>query len=135
MLHELSPEHALDILDPIGDDVRNPSAFVTAEVRKVLHGGRGPGGFEAPRPPTPRDLSHQVAHLAKALELDANCLEALLSISTQEAVMILERLANTASNIRNRSAFVFAEVKKRKQAAASQAPSQPVRHGPTKTVP
>jgi len=138
MLHELSPEHALDIIDQIGDDVRNPSAFVTAEVRKVLQGGHrsGPGGgYEVPRPPTLRDLSQQVAHLAKALELDADCLEALLSISTQEAVMILERLANTASNIRNRSAFVFAEVKKRKQAAAAQVPVPPPRHGPTKTVP
>mmetsp|Transcript_84509 Transcript_84509/g.239568 ORF Transcript_84509/g.239568 Transcript_84509/m.239568 type:complete len:107 (+) Transcript_84509:293-613(+) len=85
-----------------------------------------------PRAPTPRDLSQQVVHLAKALELDNDCLEALLSISTQEAVMILERLANTASNIRNRSAFVFAEVKKRRQAAPA-APRQS--HGPTKTVP
>lgn len=134
MLHELSPEHAMDIIDQCGDDVRNPSAFVTAEVRKVLHGG--PGRFEQPRQPTPRDLSQQVAHLAKALDLDGDCLDALLSISTQEAVMILERLANTASNIRNRSAFVFAEVKKRQKTGTSQAPPPPVRqHGPTKTVP
>uniref|UniRef100_A0A7S4VH80 C3H1-type domain-containing protein n=1 Tax=Alexandrium monilatum TaxID=311494 RepID=A0A7S4VH80_9DINO len=138
MLHELSPEHAMDILDQIGDDVRNPSAFVTAEVRKVFQAG--PPRFDAPRPPPPnsRDLSQQVANLAKALELDSDCLDALLSISTQEAVMILERLANTASNIRNRSAFVFAEVKKRKQVSVAQAPPPPVRHGGgggTKAIP
>eukprot|EP00408_Alexandrium_pacificum_P052558 CAMPEP_0171255396 /NCGR_PEP_ID=MMETSP0790-20130122/52749_1 /TAXON_ID=2925 /ORGANISM="Alexandrium catenella, Strain OF101" /LENGTH=495 /DNA_ID=CAMNT_0011723355 /DNA_START=72 /DNA_END=1555 /DNA_ORIENTATION=+ len=79
MLHDLAPEHAMDIMDQIGEDVRNPSAFVTAEVRKVMHVGGGPRPYDQGPPrgaSNPRDLSQQVASLAKALDLDSDCLDA-----------------------------------------------------------
>merc|ERR1740129_1160638 len=135
MIGEVSSEVALDIMDQIGDDVRNPSAFVMAEVRKYLSGDRKGGGkghdrgyekggydkgrYDSPRGSSQHELSQQVAHLAKALDLDGDCLDALLSISMNESVQILERLANTPSHIRNRSAFVIAEVKKRKQSPSA----------------
>lgn len=117
MLRELVPEQALRILDQISEDVRNPSAFVTAEVRKFLPltadagkgrgEGNGAGGGS-------KDISQQVEHFALQLELDSNCAEALQSISPQDAVQILERVASEFQSIRNRSAFVYAEIKKRR---------------------
>lgn len=129
IIQELPPESAWGILEQIGDDVRNPSAFVTAEVRKVVPAGgaagkarhEGAGGPSRGAAPT-RDVAQSIDHLAKQLDLDGSCLEALQNISPQDAVQILDRLAQDISTIRNRSAFVFAEVKKRKPAAAAQAP-------------
>lgn len=115
MLTELSPEYALSILDLVGDDVRNPSAYVTAEARKALAGGgkgRHEGGSATAASAT-KEFAQQIDQLAKSLDLDESCLDALHNISAQDAVQILERLAVDISTIRNRSAFVFAEVKKR----------------------
>jgi hypothetical protein len=117
MLQELPTDTALGILDHCGDDVRNPSAFVTAEVRKIQSKGGGSGydgarGRESSH--NPRDFERQLERLARDLDLDGDCVDALRSISMQESISILERLASDLSTIRNRSAFVFAEVKKRR---------------------
>lgn len=128
MINELSPEQSLSILEQVSDDVRNPSAYVTAEVRKLLPGaakGRHDSGAKAATsaPRELREFVQQIDHLAKQLDLDGSCVDALHNITPQDAVQILERLATDISTIRNRSAFVFAEVKKRRQApAASAAP-------------
>lgn len=119
MLQELPTDTALGILDQCGDDVRNPSAFVTAEVRKIQsRGGGSGGGYDGGRgresSHNPRDFERQLERLARDLELDGDCVDALRSISMQESIAILERLASDLSTIRNRSAFVFAEVKKRR---------------------
>merc|ERR1712039_300645 len=70
MITELSPEHALSILDQIGDDVRNPSAFVTAEARKALASGaskgRNEGGSKTATSAT-REFAKQIEQLAKSL--------------------------------------------------------------------
>lgn len=116
MISELSPENALSILDLVGDDVRNPSAYVTAEARKALAGGACKGrheGVSKTAASATREFAQQIEQLAKSLDLDESCLDALHNISAQDAVQILERLAVDISTIRNRSAFVFAEVKKR----------------------
>lgn len=116
MIAELSPEHALSILDLVGDDVRNPSAYVTAEARKALAGGAGKGrhdGGSKTAASATREFAQQIEQLAKSFDLDESCLDALHNISAQDAVQILERLAVDISTIRNRSAFVFAEVNKR----------------------
>merc|ERR1712060_958390 len=95
MITELSPEHALSILDLVGDDVRNPSAYVTAEARKALGGGgkgRTEGGSKTAAS-APREFAQEIEQLAKSLDLDESCLDALHNISAQDAVQILQRLA------------------------------------------
>jgi hypothetical protein len=131
MIFELQPEHALSILEQVGDDVRNPSAFVTAEVRKVIpgggagksrHDGSGVGGSGAKGTASaPREFAQQIGQLAKQLDLDGSCVDALHNLTPQDAVQILERLASDISTIRNRSAFVLAEVKKRRQSPSTPA--------------
>lgn len=115
IISELSPEHALSILELVGDDVRNPSAFVTAEARKALNSGAGKGrqdGGSNTAASAALQFSQQIDELARSLDLDESCLEALHGISAQDATQILELLASNIATIRNRSAFVFAEVKK-----------------------
>lgn len=136
MLSELSPDRALSILDALNDDVRNPSAYVTAEARKILgrhdgggggkggkHSEYGGGGGGKGGAPSESHVSGQIDNLARQLELDSNCADALRGIHPQDAVQILERLAVDISTIRNRSAFVFAEVKKRSHRGGPPPPS------------
>lgn len=132
-LSEISPEQGLEILDSISPDVRNPSAFVTAECRKVRDhthppgrdnrdnyrgggGGHGGGRSAEPRSNSGGGLERQVHELAMNLELDDHCISDLGSIKVEDAVGILDRLAQALPTIRNRSAFVHAEVNKCKQA-------------------
>lgn len=146
MLSELPTERALDILDQIGDDVRNPSAFVTAEARKLLPGGGGGGGRSKSGggggAPVPAELARQIDHFASQLDLDPTCSDALHQIGPQDAVQILERLASDLTSIRNRSAFVIAEVKKRKSGGGGGPPRSSERaserassRGPASQVP
>lgn len=158
MLSEISPEQALEVMDSMGQEVRNPSAFVTAECRKVSSrtqqprgdnrdnrdysdysrggggghsadrgggGGHGGGGIE-----------RQVHDLAQNLELDDHCVSELGGINVEDAVGILDRLARALPDIRNRSAFVHAEVRKCKQVLSDQRSHQPDQrsHQPDQSV-
>eukprot|EP00928_Gymnodinium_smaydae_P058510 TRINITY_DN4170_c0_g1_i1.p1 TRINITY_DN4170_c0_g1~~TRINITY_DN4170_c0_g1_i1.p1 ORF type:complete len:485 (+),score=103.91 TRINITY_DN4170_c0_g1_i1:121-1455(+) len=140
MIRELDPEDALFVLEKVTDDVRNPSAFVMAEVKKHMNSQRGGGGYEAPRggaydtPAVERDVAQQVKFLSKELQLDGECMSALESIRVEEAVDILHRLTCNASTIRNRSAFVVAEVRARLK-AASQPQAVPSSRAPVSKIP
>mmetsp|Transcript_28402 Transcript_28402/g.72862 ORF Transcript_28402/g.72862 Transcript_28402/m.72862 type:complete len:543 (+) Transcript_28402:71-1699(+) len=167
MLGEIPPVEAWRLLEQIGDDVRNPSAFVTAEVRKVNPGGGGVGGAGAgggsgsggggsgggggkggprhsdrdrdrdrDRDYRERDrsgggggggggaagggaeVSSTIEDLARQLDLDHNCIDAMRGIEPHAAVQILNTLMADLATIRNRSAFVIAEVKKRRSSSA-----------------
>jgi len=140
MLSELSPDHAMSILDQVSDDVRNPSAFVTAEARKALpaggsKGGSSGGGSLAPVPP---QFASQIEAVARGLQLDATCVDALREVDPQDALNILEKLSSDFATIRNRSAFVFAEVNKRKRPSGGGRDAAPSRGGaraPCSSVP
>lgn len=112
MVLDMAPEQALPILDMVGSDVRNPSALVTAEIRKVKTGYQG-GSKTGQGRQDPRDFERQLDRLARDLDLDLDCVDSLRTISMQESIQILELLASDLPSIRNRSAFVFAEVRKR----------------------
>jgi len=149
MLHELPVEQAWGILDTINDDVRNPSALVTAEVRKIggsggkgrHEGGGGGGGGKSGKSGSKgqnQSIGNKIESLASQMDLDLSCVDALNDIDPEDAVGILTKLMGDLNSIRNRSAFVFAEVKRlrggppeRGRRESRDAP----RRGPVNTVP
>lgn len=140
MLAEISPEQGLEILDSISQDVRNPSAFVTAECRKVRDNTHVPHARDnrdyhrgdRDRAPSGRGIERQVHDLAQNLELDESSVNELGGIKVEDAVGILDRLARALPDIRNRSAFVHAEVKKCKLQGFSEQRSS---HQPEPSLP
>lgn len=139
-IQTMTPTQALEFLNKIDRNVRNPSAFIIHMVGRTgkkgdKGGGKGghPGSAGANHE-DPRD-AHRVDHtrdthrvdrgaqegiagtindLAKQLNLDDTCIDALHSCEPQSAVNILGALAQDLDSIRNRSAFVIAEVKRRR---------------------
>jgi len=148
LIKMLPPDVALSMLEQIGEGVRNPSAFVTAVVHKVLQALKAGGnsssagltsgiiaGMKMPQEPPPpahsgrggsaaakHGLAEEVTRLAEGMGLDDKCLNVLHSLPVEDAVAILERLASTITSVRNPSAFVFAEATRRQKQPVSVAP-------------
>eukprot|EP00932_Pfiesteria_piscicida_P007867 SRR837773.18089.p1 GENE.SRR837773.18089~~SRR837773.18089.p1 ORF type:complete len:333 (-),score=66.84 SRR837773.18089:253-1215(-) len=78
MLGELPPPQAWALLEQIGEDVRNPSAVITAEVRKIVPAGgsgKGSGGGRHHDREGNADVDLTIARLGKEMDLDDSCLE------------------------------------------------------------
>mmetsp|Transcript_42565 Transcript_42565/g.121800 ORF Transcript_42565/g.121800 Transcript_42565/m.121800 type:complete len:224 (+) Transcript_42565:109-780(+) len=73
-------------------------------------GGGGAGGGA--------EVSSTIEDLARQLDLDHNCIDAMRGIEPHAAVQILNTLMADLATIRNRSAFVIAEVKKSRFSSA-----------------
>lgn len=99
-LHQFPPVKALRMLEQVGSDVRNPSAFVTKMCSRALQ--EGP---DRPSSRGPSDLDASISRLA----LDASAARLLKDLPLDEARNIVDQLGD---DVRNPSALVTAEARK-----------------------
>lgn len=111
MLQQFPPDEALGMLDQVGHDVRNPSAFISSMAQRRIRIMQE-ASMDVSKGQTQREMEREVLSLAEDMELDMSCTEALRTIPAEDALMVLDRLQASMSSIRNRSAFVCAEVKR-----------------------
>merc|ERR1719204_87032 len=135
------------MLDAISDDVRNPSAFVMAECKKILNTGGGSGGKGSSSKggggsadPVQLHFKEQIERMGTQLQLDGNCIDSLHEVDQQDALGILGKLTDDIANIRNRSAWVLSEVRRvrpqpRPAPAASNRRPEPQAAGPARRAP
>mmetsp|Transcript_94543 Transcript_94543/g.287219 ORF Transcript_94543/g.287219 Transcript_94543/m.287219 type:complete len:1108 (-) Transcript_94543:164-3487(-) len=119
-LLQVPPDQAMDIMNSIDANVRNPSAFVTTAARKRLGvnletgnmgGSMGavgvPGADGDDAVSFRRGLEEQVEALIRKLEVDERASGVLHEVPPESALEILGELQRKKDTVRNPSAYVF----------------------------
>jgi len=125
-LLEVTPDQALDILNSIDVNVRNPSAFVTTAARKratpdgvaAVNGGENTEIDRAA-------IEEQVEETIRSLGIDERAAGKLHEVPLEEAMDILQELQRKFETIRNPSAYVFNAASKFQEKAAMAPPAPP----------
>ena len=114
-LAQLPERKAAEVLRELarkGEDVRNPSAWVTRTCRRVAREPARPAAL-------PRAPASAPVEPARARDLDAAALAALRRLPGDEAAGILRELATMGDRVRNRSAYVSCLAKRAAAKGAS----------------
>jgi len=122
-LNAILPSEAKEIMESIDDGLRNPSAFVTAQVRRLhpelpaLSGARSTdapstsGGrtLRSSFPPgmSRREMEDEVESIIRSMNLDERANGVLHEVPLEKAMDILGELRRNWTNVRNPSAYVF----------------------------
>lgn len=122
VLRNLPMEEALHMIGQINKDTRNPSAFIMSISSRTSGGkgrndGRSGGGSKRG---SDVSVARKIEDLARQLELDDKVIDGLQDLHHADALQILDALMRDLANIRNRSAFVVAEIKKKTRAPTPQ---------------
>jgi len=110
-LRAMAPDAATELLDSIGPNLKNPSAYITKAVNDRAHGkGKFRGAPISQKGENGKGHSSRLQDHIRELQLDDRAADVLTSMPTSQA---LELIDSMPGNVRNASAYITKAVNDR----------------------